>query len=63
MDNINLMTCKECGSIEFERVEVVKVTAFYEKEYSSEGFERANPNFFSVAIKLRCHKCGKLYGE
>lgn len=60
MNNINLFTC-QCGSIEFEMIDVVKVSSFFEPEYDK-GFSRA-PTTVEGYKKLRCINCGKFYKE
>lgn len=58
----DLITC-ECGSKEFQIVEVIQISKFWRQEYSVVyGFER-KPNFVKSALKLKCEKCGKYYGE
>lgn len=59
--NVSFMTCS-CGCTQFEMIEIVEITKFYEQEYKN-GFTERRPSFFSTLLKMKCISCGKFYKE
>ena len=59
-----LMKCKNCDCEEFEIVQVVNVSTFYEDQYDVEkGMNQGGITPVAARDYLRCFNCGMKYGE
>lgn len=61
---MELMKCKNCGSIRMETVTVRTISTFYEEEYNEhDGINEGRISPVTSRDFLRCFDCGMKYGE